>query len=253
MTRAKGAYSHAEGQYTFTYADAAHSEGNNTHAHAPFSHAEGIGTKTKEGIAGQHVEGYYNKETDSLKIIGCGTSGEDRKNAIEVTQDGRVFVKGIGNYDGTSLEAVDVKTAFDHKANSGDVYNKTEMDNRIKADLVQKVEVATINGQSLINGGNINIEDESVFVAEHRKTSFDEVVSAFKSGKTCVLIYLNNFYILTHVDNYNDISLIYFTSVNGSTANRIQFSSSGQWNYPQKYTYITRDEVVSEISSNGVD
>jgi hypothetical protein len=158
MTRAKGAYSHAEGQYTFTHADAAHSEGNNTHARAPFSHAEGIGTKTNPNVIGQHVEGYYNAESDSIKIIGCGTSNEDRKNAVEVTQDGRVFIKDIGNFNGVSKEASDLKTVLEHKANSGDVYNKTEMDNRIKADLVQKVEVATINGQSLINGGNIEIK-----------------------------------------------------------------------------------------------
>lgn len=159
MTRAKGAYSHTEGQYTFTHADAAHSEGNNTHAQAPFSHTEGIGTKSNPNIQGQHVEGYFNAESDGVKVIGCGTSDDDRKNAVDVKQDGRVFVKGLGNYDGVDSDnASDLKSVIDNKANSGDVYNKTELDNHLKSDFVQKVEVATINGQSIINGGNIEIK-----------------------------------------------------------------------------------------------
>ena len=157
VTNAKGEVSHAEGQNTRAHQIGSHSEGNNTDAQGAYSHAEGLGTKTHPDVAGQHVEGYYNKETDSLKIIGCGTSGEDRKNAIEVTQDGRVFVKGIGNYDGTSLEAVDLKTALDHKANSGDVYNKAEINNIINVELVKKKDVATINGKSILEGGNIVI------------------------------------------------------------------------------------------------
>lgn len=161
MTRAKGAYSHSEGQYTFTYADAAHSEGNNTHAYAPFSHAEGLGTKTNADIIGQHVEGYYNAESDGVAVIGCGTSDDDRKNAVDVKQDGRVFIKGIGNYDGISDEASDLKTVVDSKANLSDVYNKTEMNNIINNQLVNKTNVATINGMSLINGGNIEIEGGS--------------------------------------------------------------------------------------------
>lgn len=158
ISNAIGESSHAEGQNTKTYGIASHSEGLNSEAHGPCSHAEGLGTKTNENIMCQHVEGFYNNVTDSLKIIGCGTSDEDRKNAVEVTQDGRVFVKGIGNYDGTSLEAVDLKTALDHKANSGDVYNKAEMNNIIDIELVKKKQVATINGQSITKGGNIVIE-----------------------------------------------------------------------------------------------
>ncbi len=105
MTRAKGAYSHSEGQYTFTYADAAHSEGNNTHAQAPFSHTEGIGTKSNPDIQGQHVEGYFNAESDAVKVIGCGTSDNDRKNAVEVKQDGIVYIKGIGGFTGANSES----------------------------------------------------------------------------------------------------------------------------------------------------
>ena len=135
VSNAIGEASHAEGQNTRAHQIGSHSEGNNTDAQGPYSHAEGIGTKTKEGIAGQHVEGYYNQESDSVKIIGCGTSDNDRKNAVEVTQDGRVFVKGVGNYDGTSLEAKDLATVINEGGQGGgsdDYLSREEFEERIE-------------------------------------------------------------------------------------------------------------------------
>ena len=200
MTRAKGAYSHSEGQYTFTYADAAHSEGNNTHAQAPFSHAEGLGTKTNPDIIGQHVEGYYNAESDGVKVIGCGTADDARMNAVEVKQDGRVFVKGLGNYDGTnSNEAADLKHTIDTKANSGDVYNKTEMRNIIDEDLVQKSQVATINGKSLVDGGNIVIEGGSSTTPDWNA---QEDEAGYIKNKP---FYINADYTINKGGEYNDV------------------------------------------------
>lgn len=168
MTRAKGAYSHAEGQYTFTYADAAHSEGNNTHAYAPFSHAEGLGTKTNPDIIGQHVEGYYNADSDGVKVIGCGTGDDARVNAVEVKQDGRVFVKGLGNFNGTnSNEAADLAHVVDSKANSNDVYNKTELDN-----------ILTANGK--------------IFKAIQGETEYNQIVAAIEDGFYVVCIDKND-------------------------------------------------------------
>lgn len=37
--------------------------------------------------------------------IGIGASGEQRKNAFEVMQNGDVYVIGIGGYDGTNPES----------------------------------------------------------------------------------------------------------------------------------------------------
>ena len=40
--------------------------------------------------------------TGTRHSIGIGTSSTNRKNAVEVMDDGRVFVHGIGGYDGTN-------------------------------------------------------------------------------------------------------------------------------------------------------
>ena len=176
MTRAKGAYSHAEGQYTFTYADAAHSEGNNTHAHAPFSHAEGLGTKTNPDIIGQHVEGYYNADSDGVKVIGCGTADDARVNAVEVKQDGRVFVKGLGNFNGTnSNEAADLAHVVDSKANSNDVYNKTELDN-------------ILNDRDDLFVVRLNTKSASDTHHGSGDRSFENIVDAIANNKECIAI-----------------------------------------------------------------
>ena len=77
------------------------------------SHAEGI-SNNAQNIA-EHAEGKYNlshKKTTgtaeeqaagtTLSSVGCGTNVIDRKNAIEVMQNGDVYIKGVGGYDGTN-------------------------------------------------------------------------------------------------------------------------------------------------------
>lgn len=44
-----------------------------------------------------------------MHSIGIGKKETDRKNAVEVMQDGKVFIKDIGGYDGTNPTAANVK------------------------------------------------------------------------------------------------------------------------------------------------
>ena len=105
---ASGSGSHAEGyvnrqQYSF---------GNIT-ASGPGAHAEGVGTTAQN--FGEHAEGCCNKSNKASSTygnagntqhsVGIGTSDNDRKNAFEIMQNGNVYVKGIGGYDGTNAGA----------------------------------------------------------------------------------------------------------------------------------------------------
>lgn len=105
-TQATGWHSHAEGYNSLAYGMDSHSEGNQTKATGNYSHAEGNYTEAKN--EGEHASGMYNKSNNqdanaqTIFSIGIGTSDTDRKNAIEVLRDGRVFIKGIGGYDGTN-------------------------------------------------------------------------------------------------------------------------------------------------------
>ena len=81
-----------------------HAEGIDTHAHGSASHAEGLCTKAIN--SGEHACGKYNvSNNDTQFSIGIGTSNTDRKNAIEVTEDGSTYIHGIGGYDGTNANA----------------------------------------------------------------------------------------------------------------------------------------------------
>ena len=65
------------------------------------SFAEGYFTVTR-GI-GSHAEGKYNKHNDfTLHSVGIGTSDTNRKNAHEITTDGKHYILNVGDYDGTN-------------------------------------------------------------------------------------------------------------------------------------------------------
>ncbi len=100
------------GDYVTANGNGACAEGSYTSA-VEYSHAEGSGTSTSNKF--EHAQGRYNishKNSDvfgdvgnTLHSIGCGKGGTgigNRQNAVEVMQDGKVFIKGIGNYDGTN-------------------------------------------------------------------------------------------------------------------------------------------------------
>lgn len=100
---------HAEGMDTSSAARSAHSEGEKTVAGGVGSHAEGVGTATS--VEGGHVEGKYNAITDSIHIIGGGTSNDNRKNLHEIKTDGKQYVIGVGGYNGTNRDsATDLAT-----------------------------------------------------------------------------------------------------------------------------------------------
>lgn len=121
LSIASGYASHAEGGgddawrgegYTTASGEASHAEGYITTASGIGSHSEGFHTIAQN--ASEHAQGKYNKSnsyTDNDKTIntihstGIGTSNNDRKNAVEVMDNGDVYVIGIGGYDGTNPES----------------------------------------------------------------------------------------------------------------------------------------------------
>lgn len=99
-----GSSSHVEGSGNIcNEANCCHVEGTNNTAKGNYSHVEG--TSNISTIENQHIEGQYSKESDSIHIVGIGTSGTSRKNAHEITLDGQHYIIGVGNYNGTNKES----------------------------------------------------------------------------------------------------------------------------------------------------
>ena len=117
-----GMGAHAEGYYTYAIGNDSHAEGSHSYAYGDCSHVEGTRTITynvSENAIGQYnVSNYFEEEEfgyayNTIHSIGIGYYDEDneeevRRNAIEVTQNGDLYIYGIGNYDGTNVE-----TAYD--------------------------------------------------------------------------------------------------------------------------------------------
>ncbi len=98
--KAAGLNSFASGDSTKANGNGSHAEGVSTTASGYASHAEGISTTTS-GTTGAHAQGQYNEDdTNLIHSVGIGSSAT-RKNAEAIYTDGKKYVKGVGNYDGT--------------------------------------------------------------------------------------------------------------------------------------------------------
>jgi len=70
---------------------------------------------TSEVALGQYNKsnrgsGTYGSGTNTAGSVGVGTGANDRKNALEVMQNGDMYVKGIGGYDGTNAAGTSIST-----------------------------------------------------------------------------------------------------------------------------------------------
>lgn len=119
VTEATGTASHAEGMGSFygtkntASGEASHAEGSMTTASGSHSHAEGHYTRTQNQA--EHAEGANNlshKNSNSfgdsgntIHSVGIGTVGSQTlKNAVEVMQNGDMYLYGVGGYVGTDTK-----------------------------------------------------------------------------------------------------------------------------------------------------
>ena len=119
-----GDYSHSEGEGNVSYGTDSHAEGRYTFAVGNRSHVEGLNTIAKNVT--EHAEGSFNVSNktsttygnagNTQHSIGIGNS-TTRKNAVEVMQNGDVYIYGIGTYDGTAIAGSStVQTVIDSMA-----------------------------------------------------------------------------------------------------------------------------------------
>lgn len=101
-TTASGKCSHAEGAANTAGGDSSHAEGHHNTTQNPGEHAEGCWNKSNKKTTGTAAE---QAAGTTLSSVGCGTGDTDRKNAVEVMQNGDLYVKNIGGYDGTNPDS----------------------------------------------------------------------------------------------------------------------------------------------------
>lgn len=116
---ASGGVSHAEGSHTIASGDESHAEGSYTVASGFCSHAQNQGTIAQDYY--QTALGRYNvADTTSALIIGNGTAGNARSNALTVDWSGNVEAAGGLSLGGKAVSAWVVETG----TNNGWSYEK---------------------------------------------------------------------------------------------------------------------------------
>ena len=104
-----GNSSHSEGDLTVACGTSSHSEGYLTSAVGNQAHAEGYDTTALN--TAEHAEGHSNvshtgstSAEKTIHSIGIGTTSNP-KNAVEVMDNGDMYVYGVGTYDGTNYSS----------------------------------------------------------------------------------------------------------------------------------------------------
>ena len=188
---AKGQNAHTEGNNTLALANHTHAEGNQTVAEGQQSHTEGYLTETKN--QSEHAEGRANKSNkasdtfgdagNTIHSVGIGANAGNRKNAFEIMQSGDAFLLGVGGYDGTNPGGADdiaqvLASKQDAISDLNDIRSgaaagatavqpsqmQTALEDK-QDTLVSGQNLKTINGNSLLGEGDIEIEsgDEAVW------------------------------------------------------------------------------------------
>ena len=203
-TTASGNGAHSEGHYTQATNNAAHAEGVHTTANGDGSHTEGWYTTAKNRA--EHAEGffnfsnsvspsYYTEGNNTLHSVGIGTSASDRKNALEIMQNGDIYAYGVGGYDGTNA------------VNNASKTLKTVIESK-QDKLVSGTNIKTVNGQSLLGSGDITVSGEKKEVTipitgvETTLTSIQ--VTAFKDPNTNIIISMDAGVLPTDIYSYDD-------------------------------------------------
>lgn len=182
----------------------AYSGGNNNIVFAgadnSFSYGEGLQVKHKNQV----VIGQYNDSSDStnndLFVVGAGTGNSNRKNAIRVTEDGKLY---YGDFEVSNLKTTnDAIVSLDNELTPKITGNTTEITklwstlrdtntnlNRLnetkQATLVSGTNIKTINGNSLLGSGDLVIESGGTEVTPNPTLSGSEAaLSALQIGDT---------------------------------------------------------------------
>lgn len=90
------------------------------------SNAEGKGTITKN--IGEHAEGTFNisntgseNSDKTIHSIGIGTKDSERANALEIMQNGDIYLYGIGGYEGNNAsDSKSIQSVIQDSQSSGD-------------------------------------------------------------------------------------------------------------------------------------
>ena len=116
--------------YKYDTSNLSFAEGADASAIGVYAHAEG--EKTEAYNRGEHAEGRFNRSHHASQTygnagntqhsIGIGTANSSRKNAVEVMQNGDVYIKGLGGYLGSAIADVStLQSVIDNIVIEGEV------------------------------------------------------------------------------------------------------------------------------------
>lgn len=129
-----------------------HSEGLGTNAIGDYSHTSGVFTNTTN--EGEFACGTRNKSTEDITMFSVGIGETTHVNALEVTKEGDLFIKGAGGYNGTNITGTGVKSVQEVLS---DVGNNAALEARvsaIEARFVQEI-IDKITGGISFTLGNL--------------------------------------------------------------------------------------------------
>lgn len=137
-TCVNGDFSNTEGKNTFAGGAYSHAEGYDTISFKSGCHTEGYGTRANNN--NEHAEGKYNMShhgehecMQTLHSVGMGKSDNFRQNALEIMQNGDIYIHGVGHYN-------DVGTSIGYANTLQEIINRHEHLLHVLNDRIEKLQ-----------------------------------------------------------------------------------------------------------------
>lgn len=168
-------------------------------AYGDYSHIEGC-----ENIATnnyEHAQGSFNiSESGTIHSIGIGTSSNNRMNAVQIQNDGNVYIYGLGGYNGTT--SVNVSSLQD-------VFNNIT-DNKVEQNLSDNNEDCAV-----LTCNNSNLSDSTVSTVLYQpalrvNSIKSTVIEGYSDNQA------NGYY--SHVEGYNNQANGYASHAEGMSS-----------------------------------
>lgn len=213
-TKAIGDYSHAQGYKTTANGTASTASGSNTNATGNYSMSGGVNSNSvgSSSLAyGNHIntsndgetgvgkfnvsvgEGYSNALTQFT--VGVGTNEESRANAFTITQNGDVYIKSLGNYDGVTTNGnhlVQVINDVDNKIDSNTTIINQSI-NTINDNINQLQQNITDVDTKVDNATIYYVLYSDLQVSTYEDSKFVELRNAINANRPIYIDYQTNY------------------------------------------------------------
>lgn len=192
--------------------------------------AQGLKAKIPTKVSQLENDSQY-KTTDTNTTYTI-TSG-DANGQIKISpNDAAAYNVDIKGLKANAFTDTTIPTKTSDLTNDSNFIDSSYHDSTKQDTLVSGTNIKTINDESILGDGNIEIKSrDNVFLAKYGETTRQEIVDAYNEGKIVACNYGKRNYFLSNLSGKNSIPISTFTSLDWYNAYYLQIYDDNSWHF----------------------